>query len=157
MKIQTKSSIIRHIPVIHGGKNTLKNYDGHKIIDFSSNINPIGIPRSVKTTLKKNLNSIQNYPDYNSSTVISSLKKYTHLQKLNLLIGNGAIEIIYNFCFAFLSKNTRVLIPIPTFQEYEIAAKLHNCKISYFKTLNLSEDVDSFILSIPKNGCVVSL
>ena len=59
----------------------------------------------------------------NSSAVISSLKKYTHLPKSNLLVGNGAIEIIYNFCFAFLSKNTRVLIPIPTFQEYETSSK----------------------------------
>jgi len=46
------------------------------------------------------------------------------------------------------------LISIPTFQEYETAAKLNNCKISYFKTMNLSENLDSFLLKIPKQGCV---
>ncbi len=153
MRIRTKSSIIRHIPVIHGGRNSIKNSNPH-VIDFSSNITPIGIPLSVKTNLKKNLDDIQNYPDFRSLELISSLKKYTCLQKSNLLVGNGAIEIIYNFCFALLSKKTKVLIPVPTFQEYETAAKLYNCKISYFKTMNLSENIDSFISQIPRNGCV---
>ncbi len=152
MKIRTKSSIIRHIPVIHGGRNPLKNSDS-QILDFSSNINPLGIPDSVKKILKKNIDSITNYPDPYSSELISSLKKYTNLDQSNLLVGNGAIEIIYNFCFAFLSAK-KTLIPIPTFQEYETAAKLNNAKLSYFKTLNLSENIDSFISQIPKNGCV---
>ena len=153
MKIRTKSSIIRHIPIVHGGKNTIQKTDSN-IIDFSSNISPIGTPTSVKKILKKNIENIQNYPDFSSSAVISSLKKYTQLEKSNLLVGNGAIEIIYNFCFAFLSKKTKILIPIPTFQEYETAAKLNNCQISYFKTMNLSENIDQFISKIPKNGCI---
>ena len=139
------------MPVIHGGKNpSIKS----NVIDFSSNITPIGVPKSVKTILKKNLDNIQRYPDFSSSKVISSLAKYTKLDKACLLVGNGAIEIIYNFCFAFLSKNTKVLIPVPTFQEYETAAKLNNCKISYFPTMDLSKNLNLFLLTIPKQGCV---
>ena len=47
-----------------------------------------------------------------------------------------------------------MLIHVPTFQEYETAVKLSNSKISYFKSLNLSKDINSFILQIPKNGCI---
>ena len=137
--------------MIHGGRNDLIS---PHIIDFSSNICPIGTPSSVKKILKKNIDSIKNYPDLSSSTVISSLKKYTQLEKSSILVGNGAIEIIYNFCFAFLSKKTKVLIPIPTFQEYEAAAKLNDCHISYFKTMDLSKNLNLFILKIPKNGCI---
>jgi len=153
VKIRVKSSVIKHIPVIHGGRNPLTILDP-SIIDFSSNVTPIGIPSSVKKILKKNIDNIKDYPDFSSSLVLSSLKKYTKLEKSNLLVGNGAIEIIYNFCFAFLSKKTSVLISIPTFQEYEIAAKLSNCKISYFKTMDLSKNLDLFILQIPKRGCI---
>ena len=153
MKISTKSSIRRHSPVIHGGKIPTKNCD-HKIIDFSSNITPLGIPNSAKFIIKKNLDKVQFYPDPNSETVISNLEKYTHLPKSNIIVGNGAIEILYNFCFAFLSKTTKVLIHVPTFQEYETAVKLSNCKISYFNSLNLSANIDLFISQIPKNGCV---
>ena len=153
MKINTKSSIRRHSPVIHGGKIPTKNSD-HKIIDFSSNITPLGIPKSAKSIIKKNLDKVQFYPDPNSETVISNLEKYTHLPKSNIIVGNGAIEILYNFCFAFLSKTTKVLIHVPTFQEYETAVKLSNCKISYFNSLNLSANIDLFISQIPKNGCI---
>jgi threonine-phosphate decarboxylase len=153
VKIQTKSSILEHTPVIHGGKNHSQITDPN-IIDFSSNISPIGTPLSVKKSIKKNIDNIKNYPDFDSSTVISSLAKYTHLEKSNLLVGNGAIEIIYNFCFAFLSKDTKILIPIPTFQEYETAAKLNNGKISYFKTMDLSKNLEEFISKIPKDGCI---
>ena len=153
MKILAKSSILRHIPVQHGGRNSKKISDS-QIIDFSSNITPAGIPLSVREFLKKNLSDIENYPDYSSTALISSLKQYTGLEKANLLVGNGAIEIIYNFCFAFLSNKTTVLIPVPTFQEYETASSLNDSKISFFKTLDLSENIDSFISKIPKNGCV---
>ena len=93
------------------------------------------------------------YPDLQSTTLSSSLKKFIGLPKSNLVVGNGAIEIIYNFCSAFLSKKS-ILIPVPTFEEYETAAKLSDCKISFFKTMNLSENLDSFISQIPENGCI---
>jgi len=153
VKINPKSSIRRHSPVIHGGKIPSKNSD-QRIIDFSSNITPLGVPTSVKSILKKNFDKVQFYPDPNSENVISNLEKYTHLPKSNIIVGNGAIEILYNFCYAFFSKTTKVLIHIPTFQEYETAVKLNDCKISYFKSLNLSQDIDSFILQIPKNDCI---
>ena len=109
MKIRTKSSIINHIPVVHGGRNPSQSIDS-RITDFSSNISPAGTPLTVKKFLKKNIENIKHYPDSSSSTVISSLKKYTKLEKSNLIVGNGAIEILYNFCFAFLSKKTKVFL-----------------------------------------------
>jgi threonine-phosphate decarboxylase len=153
VKINIKSSIRRHSPVIHGGKIPSKNSD-HNIIDFSSNITPLGIPNSVKSIIKQNLDKVLFYPDPHSDTVIASLEKYTHLSKSNIIVGNGAIEILYNFCFAFICKTTKVLIHVPTFQEYETAVKLSNCKISYFNSLNLSQNIDLFISKIPKNGCI---
>lgn len=153
MQIRAKSSVLRHVPIAHGAYTPLKISDG-TILDFSSNINPAGTPLSVKRILKKIVNTVADYPDPDSSAVASSLQKYTRLKGSNIIVGNGAIEIIYNFCFAFLSPRTRILIPVPTFQEYETAAKLNDCKISYFKTMNLSEDIDSFISQIPKHGCV---
>lgn len=153
MNTSIKSSILKHSPVVHGGKNSLKNL-GKDVIDFSSNVNPLGCPDPILTQLKKNIKNVENYPDSLSSKFLSSLKKYTNLAESNLLVGNGAIEIIYNFCNCFLSKKTKILIPIPTFQEYESASFLNECKIEFFQTMNLANDIDSFILKIPKNGCV---
>jgi threonine-phosphate decarboxylase len=152
VKIRTKSAITAHNPVVHGGRYSIANPNSD-IIDFSSNVSPAGIPPSVKTILKKRLDQMAFYPDLHSSNLNSDLKKYIGLPKSNLIVGNGAIEIIYNFCSTFLSKK-HILIPIPTFGEYEAAAKLADCKITFFKTMNLSENLDSFISQIPVNGCI---
>ena len=115
---------------------------------------PLGIPNQVKKTIKNKIEKIENYPDINSSELLLSLEKYTKLSEKNLIVGNGAIEIIYDFCNAFLSKNTPVLIPIPTFGEYETASKLHTSQILYFKTMDLTKNLHLFISKIPKNGCI---
>lgn len=152
MKIRTKSSIAKHHPVSHGGKFSGGNRQ-IDVLDFSSNTSPAGMPPSVKPAMKKKLDEMEHYPDTDSLTLVSSLKKYTGLSDSHIIVGNGAIEILYNFCTTFLSQK-RVLIPAPTFSEYESASKLADCKFTFFKTMNLSENIDSFISKIPANGCV---
>lgn len=143
---------MKHNPVIHGGKFSISDLDP-EIIDFSSNVGPLGIPPPVKQILKKILDKMSLYPDLDSTSLRSDLKKYVGFPESNLIVGNGAIEIIYNFCNAFLAKK-KILIPAPTFSEYESASKLVDCKIEFFKTMNLSENLDLFISKIPTNGCV---
>ena len=104
--------------------------------------------------LKRQLGSISEYPDSDSVNLRKALQWYCKIPHEQIVIGNGATEIIYNFCKAFLNKKTLVLIPIPTFGEYEAAAKLSGCKITFFKTMNLESNLDNFIKKIPKNGCV---
>lgn len=152
MKISVNSNIVSHQPTIHGGVNSLNV--GDNVVDFSSNVSPLGIPKNVKNSIKKNLDSIENYPDIDSSKLVNSIKQYTGVKNENIVVGNGGTELIYNFCSVFLSKKTPVLIPIPTFAEYHIAAKLSGCKISTFKTMNLEDDLESFLAKIPNNGCV---
>lgn len=108
----------------------------------------------VRKYLKSRLGLISEYPDSNSVNLRKALKWYCKIPFEQIVIGNGATEIIYNFCKAFLNKTTPILIPIPTFGEYESAAKLSGCKIIFFKTMDLEKDLENFIKKIPKNGCV---
>jgi len=153
MKLSQNKDVISHKPVYHGGPYSVAK-PKPDILDFSSNINPLGFPPLVKKHLKTKLGTISHYPDSNSTMLKKSLKWYTKLPTSQIVVGNGATEIIYNFCQAFLNKKIPVLIPIPTFGEYEAAAKLNGCKITFFKTMNLDDDLDSFILKIPKYGCI---
>ena len=153
MKIHPNKPAQSHIPASHGGKYGTKNSDAN-VIDFSSNVNPLGCHPGVKRYLKKQLNLISEYPDPNSTNLRANLAWFTGVPKKQIVVGNGATEIIYNFCKTFLNKKTRVLIPIPTFSEYEVSAKLCESKISFFKTMDLSKNLQKFIMKIPRNGCV---
>ena len=97
---------------------------------------------------------ISEYPDPDSSNLRANLAWFTGVPKKQIVVGNGATEIIYNFCKTFLNKKSRVLIPIPTFSEYEVSAKLCECKISFFKTMDLSKNLQKFAMKIPRKGCV---
>jgi len=151
--MKSNPNIFAHKPVLHGGPFSIR-HPNSKILDFSSNISPIGASSLVRRTIKNQLNAIQNYPDPESIQLRKNLQKYTKIHFSQIVVGNGATEIIYNFCQAFLLKKTPVLIPIPTFEEYEAAAKLANAKVSFFKTMDLTKDVDNFIDKFPINGCI---
>jgi len=153
VKIHPNKPVRSHIPASHGGKYGTKNSDAN-VIDFSSNVNPLGCHPGVKRYLKKQLGLISEYPDPNSTSLRANLAWFTGVPKKQIVVGNGATEIIYNFCKTFLNKKTPVLIPIPTFSEYEVSAKLCEAKISFFKTMNLTKNLQKFIMKIPRNGCV---
>ncbi|MGD2106712.1 MAG: histidinol-phosphate transaminase [Nitrosopumilaceae archaeon] len=147
------STISSHKPVSHGGIYSISD-PSPDIVDFSSNINPLGpSPKAVKA-IKNNSGIWSVYPDSESSKLRKILQKYTKIPESQIVVGNGATEIIYNFCRAFLSSKTKVLIPIPNFGEYEAASKLSGAKVSYFKTMDLEKDIDDFISRIPISGCI---
>jgi len=146
-------TISSHKRVPHGGLYSISN-PGPDILDFSSNVNPIGPSPIVLKTIKNRLNTLKIYPDPDSLNLRKDLQNYTKIPLSQIVVGNGATEIIYNFCKAFLTKKTPVLIHIPTFGEYEAASKLAGAKVEFYKTMDLTKDIDNFILKIPKNGCV---
>ena len=153
MKLNTNPRVSEHKPNSHGGINSIKSKK-NGILDYSSNINPLGCHPGVKKYLKKQMDLLSIYPDSDSVELKKNLEWYTKIPEKQIVVVNGATEIIYNFSKAFLNKKTPVLIPIPTFSEYEAAATLQNCKISFLKTMNLNDDLDDFIDKIPKKGCI---
>ncbi len=89
-------------------------YDG-ELIDFSSNINPLEPPRGLEQILVDNFKSLKAYPDIHYRNLKSSISNYLNCNEKNILVGNGAVEIINNFTILA----NRVLICIPSFSEYE--------------------------------------
>lgn len=153
MGIRVEKTIENHQVAAHGGifsDSSLKH--NLRLLDFSSNVNPLGFPSKVKNAFK-NISQISVYPDPNSSELRIHLQKYTGFLKNQIIVGNGATEIIYNYCSAFLRKQ-KVLIPIPTFSEYESAAKLNGAILYFFKTMNLNQNLSEFQDMMEKKDCI---
>ena len=151
MRIRVENAIANHKMVVHGGVTSDQGRD-LRLLDFSSNVNPLGFPSKVRDVFK-NLSKISIYPDSDSHELRTHLQKYTQISKNQIVVGNGATEIIYNFCNAFLRKQ-KVLIPIPTFGEYESAVKLNGGQIYFFKTMDLNKDLSEFQKMISKTNCI---
>jgi len=107
----------------HGGNiyKIFREKNIKEILDYSSNINPYGIPESLKKRITENLEILERYPD---PDYIELRQKLAHLNKVdisNIILGNGATEII--FLFMKVINPQKVLIVSPTFREYERAVK----------------------------------
>jgi threonine-phosphate decarboxylase len=152
VRIKVEKTIANHKVVTHGGifSDGLKH--DPSLLDFSSNVNPLGFPSKIRDIFKSLL-QVSVYPDPNSNELRKHLQKYTGISKNQIVVGNGATEIIYNYCNAFLRKQ-KVLIPIPTFGEYESAAKLNGAILYFFKTMNLNQNLSEFQDMISNKNCI---
>lgn len=151
MRLNVPPPILEHTKIQHGGRRSVGADSA--VVDFSSSVNPLGPPASISHILQ-NLSLVADYPDPESSLLVQDIAAHIGVPRESIVVGNGAIELIYNYCLAFVRSGTPVLIPVPTFQEYEAACRLHGSIPSHFKTVSLSGDMDKFKLQIPENGCI---
>ena len=115
-------------------------------LDFSSSVNPLGISKPVLKSIHKSIDSLSSvYPDPECRELKIGILEYLRLnvdpEWIN--VGNGAIEIIHNFARAFV--RSKVVIPAPTFCEYERASKLMNAQITFVPLENLNMDAEAII------------
>ncbi len=120
------------------------NINKNDIINFSSNVNPLGMPLSVKQKLIENISLLEDYPNRENSILKKSLAEYCNCNTNDITIGNGASEVTRTFIKAISPKNT--LIIAPTYSEYENDVKEVNSNFSYFEL----EEKDNFIINIDK-------
>ena len=153
LKLGVLSPVANHEKVPHGGIYSAGLEYDSKTLDFSSNVNPLGFPAAIKKDLKKSTSLLSIYPDPDSVRLRDALARYVKVPRNQIIVGNGATEIIYNFSKAFLARQ-KVLIPVPTFGEYDAAARLEGSRVSYFETINLNRDIEKFVREIPGHRCV---
>lgn len=133
----------------HGGDLlTYQHYYPEELIDFSSNINPLGLPVGLKEKLFNSFENLKVYPDIKYRKLKKAIGAYLGCSEGNVLVGNGAVEIINNFIIGA----KRVVIMTPSFSEYENRAIVHGkpvIKIPYIQDeynflVNL-ESLDNFL------------
>lgn len=133
-----------NLTFLHGGDvYEVKRKFRKEIIDFSANINPLGLPRMTKKAIYENFDKILHYPDPNSRSITRKIAKYWGISEENVLLANGSAQLIYLIASTYKPRTT--LLPVPTFSEYERAAKSVKSRMRFLK---LSEKED-FKLSLP--------
>lgn len=112
-------------PNPHGGDI----YTDNIRLDFSSSVNPLGTPPAVLQALRDAVPMSIHYPDPYCRKALAAISAYEGVPEGNILLGNGAAELIYAFCS--VSAPRKALIPIPAFSEYESALQTVGCEVLY--------------------------
>ena len=93
-----------------------------KLVDFSASINPLGVSDKVKQAIESDLDNLVHYPDPDTVELRRRIAQYHNIDGESIICGNGSTELIYLIPRAL--KPQKVLIPCPTFSEYEKACTL---------------------------------
>jgi threonine-phosphate decarboxylase len=100
----------------------------HTLIDFSSNVNPLGPSSRVLKAVAKAIAEVRSYPPSGEELSAAIATKHG-VDERCVVLGNGSSELIKTFCEAFLSQGDTVVIPQPTFSEYEYFSKLYGASV----------------------------
>lgn len=141
MKLVLADTMRETLPTgsLHGGRvyeaARRWNVAPENVIDFSSNINPLGPPPRVLAEIKNSCapSILRAYPDTHSFVV--ALAEKHRLKPDEIVVGSGIASLIFAMMRAILPA--RVLILEPAFAEYARACAAVNATIT---TSLLSED-----------------
>lgn len=118
----------------HGGD--VFSLDGG-VLDFSINLNPMGMPGCAVEAARRSLLEPPGYPDPDCRGLKRAIARRDGAEEEQILCGNGASDLIDRLVRAVGPK--RALLTAPTFSEYEKFLKINGCKV-YFHYTNEAED-----------------
>ncbi len=118
-------------------------------LDFSANVNPLGLSEKIRRALSENLGGVVNYPDPAATELKNLISLRYKIQPENLVLLNGAAEFFY--LYLNVTRPQKILIPAPAFSEYERAARSINAEVEFFLTNaeeNFHVDAEKIIAQI---------
>ncbi|SFT83057.1 L-threonine O-3-phosphate decarboxylase [Selenomonas sp. GACV-9] len=140
----------------HGGNIYHANGAGEGWLDFSANINPAGLSPAVRAAIAASVDDVIHYPDPAAAELKAALSKRYNVAEENLVLGNGAAELFYLFLQTVRPR--RVLLPVPSFSEYERAAVAARCKVNCFALSAENEfriDWEEFMAALTVTDCII--
>ena len=115
---------------VHGGNVYEPSAHGGAWLDFSANINPLGLSPRVKAAIAEKIDDVVHYPDPEARELKAAIAAHYETPENTLVLGNGAAELFY--LFFEVERPKRVLLPVPSFSEYERAALASGADVEYF-------------------------
>lgn len=112
---------------VHGGDIYSRTYR----LDFSTNINPFGMPENVIYEAQKGVVLATHYPDVQYRELRNAIAAAEDVCPEWIICGNGAAEVIFGLVLAKKPKSG--LLIAPGFAEYEQALKTVDCDLTFYE------------------------
>jgi threonine-phosphate decarboxylase len=100
---------------LHGGASD------PTLLDFSANVNPLGVPDGVRAVLADGASRVERYPTPDAREFAAAVARHFGIPVHCILPGNGSSELIYLVARHFAGRPGRVVVP--AFTEYEDACE----------------------------------
>ncbi|MDO5302012.1 MAG: histidinol-phosphate transaminase [Tissierellia bacterium] len=140
------------------------NFSPEEVMDFSSNINPLGPSPKALSALRENVAMASVYPDPEYVDLLGEISRYAHVESEHLILGVGTTELIQDY-IAYV-KPERALLNSPCYSEYENELRRNGAEIFHYNldykenfAINVEEviqlinehDIGLYVLTNPNN------
>ena len=102
-----------------------------QILDFSANINPLGLPDHVREAMIAAVDGTVNYPDPDCQDLVAAISRKDRVREENVVCGNGGADMLYRLAYGL--RPGKVLLPVPSFAEYEEALRAAGSELVYYR------------------------
>lgn len=123
--------------LLHGGNiydekiQKINDKAGEELLDFSANINPLGMPDRVSQAVVEALPKVRHYPDPLCRRLKAALAEEYGLPEEYFICGNGGADLIYRIAYGLRPK--KALLTAPAFAEYEEALKQVGARLDFHR------------------------
>jgi len=129
---RVKKTAVGLVPCVHGARLSenafVSGRNADDLLDFSVNLNPLGPPKKVLSGVFQH---ISNYPDNGYPAFKKAAADSLKVLPENIVPGNGSSELIRLFAETVIEPGDKIIIPSPTFGEYEFQCRLFGAEIEY--------------------------
>lgn len=109
----------------HGGNI----YEHPNCVDFSANLNPLGMPAAARDALRTCADACEAYPDPQCRELTSALATFEHVPRKWVLPCAGATDAFARICLAL--RPTNALVCDPCYSGYEQALELVSARLTH--------------------------
>lgn len=107
----------------------------YETVRYDANLNPMGIPGSIKRALLSNVDNVNRYPTEYYTNLKKAVSTYTGACEEHIIYGNGSSDLLRLFAALIMPK--KAIIPVPSSVEYEKVLTVFGCETDFYE---LSED-----------------
>ena len=136
------------------------NLKKDEIIKLGSNENPWGPSPKAMEAIKKEIPSINRYPESQLKELVSEMARYSGVEDSQVIVGgDGADEIIDVLAKTFIDEGDEFIVPLPSYMYYEYLLQQYGARPVYAKwDLDKNElDVDSIFEAIGERTKMIFL
>lgn len=106
-----------------------EKYGLQEVIKLNANENALGPSKLALEAIAKELPFLHHYPDGSSEILRHAIANFHGVSTENVFVGNGSDDIIKLISETFLEDGDEIVVPHPSFSQYEFGAQIMRAKV----------------------------
>jgi len=112
------------------------------LVRLSANENPLGPSTRVVEAIRREAERVHLYPDGGSAALRDALGRQLGISPAQIVVGNGADELIGMVALAAFDRGDEVVVPMPSFEPYATSVALAGAELCASPLAGYETDLD---------------